>query len=118
MSVVRRKDEREAIRMENKFGGPGVIKGFKAVNSDGELMNKGRIFSEFFLEKDCGFGYHVHDTDGEIYLMLEGEAEYSDNGEMTTIYPGDVAIVYPGEGHSITNLREEPVRFIAVVLYD
>lgn len=118
MSIVRRKAEREGIVIEHKFDGPGVIKGSKVIGSDAELLNKGRIFSEFYLEKDCGFGYHVHDTDGEVYLMLEGEAEYSDNGEMTILYPGDVAIVYPGEGHSITNLKEEPVRFVALVLYE
>ncbi|MBR3052787.1 MAG: cupin domain-containing protein [Firmicutes bacterium] len=117
MSILRRKEEREAFTMERKFGGPGTIKGLRVINSDPELMDKGRIFSEFVLEKDCGFGYHVHDTDFEVYLMLEGEAEYSDNGSLTTLLPGDVAIVYPGEGHSITNLKDEPVRFVAAVLY-
>jgi len=118
MSIVRRREEREAVFMERKFDGPGAIKGLKAINSDPELMGKGRIFSEFLLEKDCGFGYHVHDADFEVYIMLEGEAEYCDNGEMTVLCPGDVAIVYPGEGHSITNVKDEPVRFIAIVLYE
>ena len=49
--------------------------------------------------------------------MLSGEAEYNDNGTVTTIKAGDVTFTGDGEGHAITNYRDEPARFIALILY-
>ena len=91
---------------------------YKVTESDSELLNKGKMFNLNILEKDCGVGYHVHHGDGEIYVILSGEAEYNDNGTITTVHAGDVTITYPGEGHSITNKSDEPFRFLALILYE
>lgn len=46
-----------------------------------------------------------------------GECEYNDNGAVTTVRAGDVTFTGDGEGHSITNLRDEPAKFLALILY-
>ena len=118
MSFVRRKEERTKTVKEGAQGGSGKLISLKILDTDGELMGKGRLFNVGTLEKGDEVGWHIHKGDGECYLMLSGEAQYSDNGKMTTIYPGDVTMVYPGEGHSIKNLKDEPVVFIALILYE
>ena len=90
----------------------------KIIESDEELSNKGRMYNEIVLEKDCGVGFHMHEGDGEIYFILSGEAEYEDTDHsITTIYPGDVTFTFDGEGHGITNVKDEPCRLIALILY-
>lgn len=118
MSIVRRKEDRIREVKPHAQNGPGNMIGFKVTESDEELWNKGRLFNEVVLEKDCGVGYHVHQGDGEIYVILSGEAEYNDNGTVTTLHPGDITITGSGEGHSIVNHNEEPVYFMALILYE
>ena len=118
MSLIRRSEERTHIITPKSQGGPGRTIGHKIIESDADLWGKGRLFNQTILEKDCGVGYHVHEDDGEIYLVLSGEAEYNDNGTITTLYPGDVTFTNPGEGHAITNHKDEPVVFIALILYE
>jgi mannose-6-phosphate isomerase-like protein (cupin superfamily) len=117
MSWIRRNDERKRSESQAQ-NGPGTMIRNSITESDGELLGKGRLFSENILKKDCGVGYHVHEGDAEIYLILSGEAEYSDNGTITALHPGDVTFTGPGEGHSITNRGDEPVYFIALILYE
>ena len=118
MSVIRRKDERVYVEAEHRFDGPGIMRATKVIESDDELNGKGRMFNEVLLEKDCGIGFHVHEGDGEIFLILSGEAQYEDTDHsITTLYPGDVTITYSGEGHSITNVKDEPCRLAALILY-
>ena len=119
MSIIRRNEERESLLLEKRFGGPGFVKVSKIINSDGELYNKGRLFNECILEKDCGIGFHMHEGDGEIYVILEGEAEYEDNDHsVVTLHQGDITITYSGEGHGITNVKDEPCKVLALILYD
>lgn len=118
MSIVRRSEERTHKVIESAQGGPGSIIANFIINNDDELYGKGRLFNEIVLEQGCGVGYHVHEGDGELYVILSGEAEYNDNGTITPVKAGDVTITYPGEGHAITNNSDEPCYFIALILYE
>ena len=82
-----------------------------------EMYGKGRVFNHLFLEPGCEIGWHVHHGDGETYYILKGQGEYSDNGTVTTLGPGDVAFVDDGEGHSLKNVGQEPLEAIALILY-
>lgn len=118
MSYIRRSEERVKSDRNNVQSGPGHMVSHRITVSDEELLGKGRLFSENILEKECGVGWHVHTGDAEIYLLLSGECEYDDNGAVTTLHAGDVTYTGPGEGHSITNHRDEPAYFIALILYE
>ena len=118
MSFVRKAGEREAIEKEGAQGGPGTMRAHKLINQDEELLNKGRLFNDIVLEKGCGVGYHQHVGDAELYYIMSGEAQYNDNGSIVTLHPGDLTFTGPGEYHGITNEKEEPLRFIALVVYE
>ena len=84
MSLIRRKEDRKKVVKEEVQKGPGHLISLVGVEQDSEMWNRGRMLNENVLEKDCGGGYHVQQGDGEIYVILSGEAEYNDNGTITT----------------------------------
>ncbi|MBR6467573.1 MAG: cupin domain-containing protein, partial [Desulfovibrio sp.] len=62
-------------------------------------------------------GRHTHKGDFEVYYVLKGEAAYDDNGTMTTLKAGDVAVCQDGESHSVLNEGSGDFEFIALVLF-
>lgn len=104
--------------IEKMAGGPGYLKRTDLIESNADIFNSGRTFAHIVLEKDCGVGYHIHNGDGEIYYILKGEGEYNDNGTVVTVKAGDVTHTLPGEGHGITNVKDEPMEMIALILFE
>lgn len=115
MSYIR-KAEPEFV--EAMAGGPGKVCKRSVIRGPEDLHGSGRLFAHMLLEKDCGVGYHTHDGDYELYYILKGEAEYTDNGKTVTLHPGDVAYTGSGESHGIVNRRDEPCEFIALILFN
>ncbi len=116
MSIVRRSDER-ILDVKKMFDGGGEAKMYRLLNGPEEMSGKGRLFNHVILEKGCEVGWHVHHGDGEAYYVIKGQGEYNDNGNVITMYPGDVSFVGDGEGHSIINRCDEPLEMIALILY-
>lgn len=101
---------------ENMRGGDGTVVVSSFVTAQ-ELNNKGRLFGKIVLKPGCGIGYHVHETDSELFYIIKGTAVYDDNGVKTTVYAGDVTVTACGEGHSIKNESNEDVELIALIVY-
>lgn len=116
MSFVRRKDQLEVGR-KKMFNGDGEAEMRVLLRGADEMFGKGRVFNHVFLEPGAEIGYHVHKGDGETYYILKGTGEYSDNGQIVTLQPGDVAFVDEGEGHSLKNTGTETLEAIALILY-
>lgn len=116
MSFVRRSSEVEVGR-KKMFNGDGEAEMHVLLRGADEMYGKGRVFNHVFLEPGAEIGYHVHKGDGETYYILKGTGEYSDNGNIVTVYPGDVTYVDDGEGHSLKNTGDEVLEAIALILY-
>ena len=116
--MITRKDEHKIDVSENVFGGTGEVSFMRMIQKPDELYNKGRVFSVTTLPKGSEIGWHVHNGDGEFYHILSGQAEYSENGKIVTLCAGDTAFCPDGEGHYIKNNCDEPVVFIALVIYN
>lgn len=114
--MVTRKESIETVRVDNFKGGSGYIQNRHILHADG-MYGKGRLFAHGRLDKDCEIGWHVHQGDGETFYILSGEGEYNDNGSKTTVKAGDVCFVDEGEGHSMKNVKDEPLEYIALVLF-
>ncbi len=48
---------------------------------------------------------------------MKGSGLYNDNGTPVRVYPGDTAVCNDGELHGLVNDGEEPLEFIALILY-
>ena len=114
--MIRRKDKATVVRKQ-MFGGAGEAVMRQLLNGDGEMYGKGRVFNHLFLAPGAEIGWHVHHGDGETYYILRGRGEYSDNGRLTTVEPGDVTFTDDGEGHSLKAVGDEPLEAIALILY-
>ncbi|BAI81463.1 conserved hypothetical protein [Deferribacter desulfuricans SSM1] len=75
-----------------------------------------KMFSVVELKPDSKVGYHIHENDMEIYLILDGKAVVNDSGTEELLNPGDMLITPKGEGHSIENKTNEPITFLAVII--
>ncbi|HPT82993.1 MAG TPA: cupin domain-containing protein [Limnochordia bacterium] len=115
--MIRRSEERNVAVRENMRGGQGSVQMCHLLNGAAEMYEKGRLFAHFTLEPGCSIGYHVHEGEAEAYYFLTGTGEYNDNGVITTVQAGDVAVAWDGEGHGIKNIGTGPLEFIALILY-
>lgn len=114
--MIIRPEQKNTEYRENMRGGDGTVKITHHVDSS-LLCDKGRLFATITLDKDTGIGYHTHDADSEIFVVVSGNAEYNDNGTVKTASAGDVLVCKKGEGHSIKNIGDEPVVLTALIVY-
>jgi mannose-6-phosphate isomerase-like protein (cupin superfamily) len=114
--VLNAKDKTSEIR-ENMRGGNGSVQ-LESFLPSGELPKGYRLFSELTLEQGCSIGKHMHQKESEIFYILSGEAVVDDNGKEVTLFPGDVAICYSGQSHSIRNEKAEKLKLIAVIVVE
>ena len=70
--MITRYEDRQIERKDNFKGGEGYLVNRVILPADG-MYGKGRIFNTVTLEKNCEIGWHVHDGDGETYLVISGE---------------------------------------------
>ena len=115
--MIRRENECKVEYREHMRDGDGTVMLTSFIEGPEDLCSKGRLFSKITLNPGCSIGFHVHEKDSELFYILKGTAEYSDNGEIKTVIAGDVTICPPGEGHSVANKTDEVVEIIAVVVY-
>ena len=113
--MIRRADELTRETREAWRGGPG--RGFMTkLASREEMMDNAKTFGIMEFEPNCGIGIHKHDYEMEVYLILEGYGEYFDNDRNFKVFPGDVCICKSGEQHAITNIGDEPLKIVNLIV--
>ena len=60
----------------------------------------------------AGIGQHFHHTIEEMYVILDGEAEFTINGRTSKIRGPAVVPCKMGDSHAIYNASKEPVRWL------
>ena len=115
--MVKRNSEHKLETSENVFGGSGAVHFKRIIETPEDLYGKGRVFSVVTLDPGSELGWHIHKGDGEFYCVISGEGEYSDNGNIVMLFPGDTAFCPDGEGHSMATRGTEPLVFAALVIY-
>ena len=115
--MIRRANECNVEYREHMRDGDGTVRLTSLINGPEDLNEKGRLFSIITLEPGCSIGFHIHDKDAELFYIIKGTGEYSDNGNICTVNPGDVTICPTGTGHSMANKGTEPLEFVALILY-
>ena len=116
--MIRHENECRVEYREHMRDGEGTVQITNFINAPEELNGKGRLFARITLVPGSGIGYHTHDTDAELFYILKGTGEYSDNGTVRTVKAGDVTICPTGTGHSIANHSDEVLELIAVIVYE
>ena len=52
---------------------------------------------------------HTHDLGHEIFLILQGQAEFTIEGQAEVLGPGQLCIALTDEAHQVRNVGDEPV---------
>lgn len=115
--MVRKSAEKTVEKFDHKFGGDGYITVRSLANNDGELNGKGRVFAHTTLLPGHSIGFHKHEGESETYYFFSGKGEFDDNGTIVPIEAGDVTFTPSGTGHAVRNTGDEPLEFIALILY-
>lgn len=60
----------------------------------------------------ASFGQHQHGDDNEVYVVLEGSGEYTENGVTQQVSAGDILVNARFACHSIVNTGDQEMRLI------
>ncbi len=112
--IIRAEECKKETRVAMREG-PGEVNITNFV-SKVELNEKGRMFAKLHFEPNCGIGIHEHNNESEIFVVINGEAEYVDDETVYTIKEGDIAIVESGHKHAITNKANVPCDVVALIV--
>lgn len=84
---------------------------------DGEnLPSNIRLFGEITVNPGCSIGVHAHETESEIFYILEGELTIDDNGEKKTFVKGDSCVTGGGAAHGVENIGDKPAKMLAIIV--
>ena len=81
-----------------------------------EMLERASMFNIITLPSGSRIKEHPHIEDAEIYYILEGEAEVTDNDKTAVMRAGDVMFTGNGDRHSIANHSGKDVKFLACIL--
>lgn len=89
----------------NRFGGNGDV--IMEHYIDEALLNDAiTMYAKVILKPGCSLGYHQHNGNSETIVVLQGTAQYNDNGTAMELQPGTVMHCPNGESHSIGNAAD------------
>ena len=114
--MIKRKEEIQGNVIANFKDGIGKVTIFDFLTEQ-EAGGIGRVFAKTVIEPGCSIGAHTHHGDMETYYILKGKALMSDNGQEVILGPGECQICPDGQSHSIKSIGEEPLEYIAIILY-
>lgn len=116
--MFRKTDEMELELREKMRGGNGIVQ-IKHIFKSNELKGKARMLAEITLPVGGSIGFHQHDQEEEIFYLISGKGRVNDQGTVKELKAGDALLTGGGNGHSIENIGEQPLIFLAVILlYD
>jgi mannose-6-phosphate isomerase-like protein (cupin superfamily) len=115
--MIRKKSEIVADVRHDFRGGVGEVAIHPFMNEE-EAIGAGRLFARLIIEKPGdSIGQHVHQGELEVYHILQGKALVNDNGREVVLEPGDTHICVDGDFHSVENVGEDTLEFIAIILH-
>ena len=114
--MIKKKSEIEAKVLTNFRDGIGDVTMYHFLTEQ-EANGAGRLFAKIVIEPGNSIGMHQHTGDMEAYYILRGKALLSDNGTDVILEAGDCNVCPDGHSHSIKNVGDETLEYIAIVLY-
>lgn len=115
--MIKKSEELKVDTVKSLMGGQGELTRIHFMDL-GELDGKGRLFCRFSIKPEDSIGYHEHKGEQEAYYILKGKALLNDNGTETVLNPGDFSLCISGQSHSIKNVGEENLEFIALIIFE
>lgn len=112
--MIKSKEEMRLGSVTGLRGGVGELYQQFVLEKD-ETGGRTDLFCIFTIEPNRTIGLHTHDTNAEVYYILEGEIEVNQNGNLHTVKEGGVVFTADGESHSVANHTDKPAKMLAVI---
>lgn len=100
---------------ENMRGGSGTVKIEHFWEPGSEMLAHNRMAARLTLPPGGSIGFHNHENEDEIFVIVKGQAEADDNGKTTLLSAGDTLLTGNGAGHSIRNVGKEDLELVALI---
>ena len=111
--MIKRNGQYESEVRKKMRGGEGEVKIEHFWDKD-EMHANNRLFARLTLAPGSSIGFHEHNGEEEVFVVVKGRAEADDNGETVILETGDT-ILTGGAGHSIKSIGDEPLELVAVI---
>ena len=115
--MIIRAAERRAVSRPKVWGGEGELAAKYSLGPDAAKDGENfTMAAEMTLAPGHSLGVHAHDDNEEIYVVLSGQGDYTDeNGVVHHLSAGDTTLTRRGQSHGIANPGPEPLVFLAVI---
>jgi mannose-6-phosphate isomerase-like protein (cupin superfamily) len=113
--LIKLKSEQQAITVSNLRGGIGDLTR-EDIFTPEEGCGKTRICAILTIPPGNSIGEHTHGPDAEMYYILSGTLQITDNGITKDLNPGDAVFTGDGNAHSVINVSSEPASMLAVIM--
>jgi mannose-6-phosphate isomerase-like protein (cupin superfamily) len=114
--MIRKENKMKTETKEKMREGEGQVSICHMISK--EEMAGGRLFAKLTLPPGASIGPHRHEGETEYYAIISGWGEVTEDDGKKKVAAGDIVVTGDGESHSIANIGEEPLVFIAVIVYD
>lgn len=106
----------EKIRRDSFKGGAGGGWARFLIPADTKIAGSHfTMVAENTLDPGAEIGYHAHEGDDELFVILEGEGLYRENDAEVPVGPGDMLFLTRSNAHGLKNTGEKPLRLLAVI---
>ena len=108
---------RQEMTVESRFqvkGGKGPYDSTHIFTAD--ECDKTSLFAVNTLPPGSSIGVHPHTTEGEAYVILQGRATVTEDGQDYLLGPGDAEYCTGGHTHGIANDGDSVLAFLAIII--
>lgn len=113
--MITRKDQQAHSVREFMRGGKKQV---QMTTLSAQLPENMRLFSVLTLVPGASIGYHVHESETELYYILEGCGRVQDDDKVCDIWEGDSMATFSGHGHAVENTGDTNLVILAAIVKD
>ena len=113
--MIKLTSERAKSVVSNLRGGKGDL-GKEDIFLPDEAQDKLRLCAVLTIPDGCSVGEHTHGPDAEIYFILSGSLQVTDNGITKDLSPGDAVFTGGGTAHSVVNVSGKDATMLAIII--
>ena len=94
-------------------GGPGQLDGVIMMDSHALETNLS-LLHRAVIQPKSGVGAHFHNTCEEMFIIFDGEAQFTIDGRTSTLKAPAGALCRMGHSHAIYNATDKPVQWLNI----
>ena len=113
--MIKLKSELEAKTISNLRGGDGDLLR-EDLFAEESMHGKARLCAILTIPDGSSIGEHAHGPDAEIYYILSGTLQVTDNGITKDLTAGDAVFTGGGTSHSVVNKSGKDASMLAVII--